>query len=433
MIILSVHNFYQQPGGEDEVFRQEAQLLERNGHQVIRCQAHNDEVTGKGSFELLAKTIYNMDAYKRVRSFIQKTRPDVMHVHNTFPLLSPAVYYAAGEESIPVVQTLHNYRLLCPPGILYRDDRVCEQCIGKSSPWPAVQHGCYRGSKAASAAAAGMLTIHRLLKTYSKAVTKYIALSDFAASKFIGAGIPKDKIIVKPNFVEPDPGRGSGSKEHCIFVGRLQPEKGISTLLDAWTRYSPPFDLEIAGDGELAPEVAAAAQRNARIHWHGRLQKAQLQDRMKNAAALIVPSTWYEPFGMVVVEAFAMGLPVIASNIGALTSMVAHKSTGMHFAPGSANDLVAQLDWFHDHPEAAEEMRNKARLEFEHRYTGERNYKLLLDVYQKAIREKNAASHGAKYESAEETPAIRTDESGDLVQIAGHDSPLRRTYSGNLN
>jgi glycosyltransferase involved in cell wall biosynthesis len=424
MIILSVHNSYQQPGGEDEVFRQEAQLLEQHGHQVIRCQAHNDEVTGKSSLELLAKTIYNTDAYRRVLALIKETRPDVMHVHNTFPLLSPAVYYAAAKESVPVVQTLHNYRLLCAPGTLHRDNHVCEECIGTFSPWPAVLHGCYRGSRSASAAAAGMLTIHRLLKTYSKTVTTYIALSDFAVSKFVQAGIPKDKIVVKPNFVDPDPGRGDGPGGHCIFAGRLQPEKGILTLLNAWTQQSLPFDLEIAGDGDLAPEVAAAAERCPRIHWHGRLQKAQLHDRIKKAAAMLVPSTWYEPFGVVVAEAFAMGVPVIASKIGALASIVTHGRTGLHFTPGNADDLAAQLRWFHEHPKAALEMRDEARLEFERNYTGERNYELLFEIYQRSI-QKNIARYGAGRSSA--------DQDTDFVQIAGNSSSHRRTQSGHLN
>jgi glycosyltransferase involved in cell wall biosynthesis len=392
MIILSVHNSYQQPGGEDEVFRQEAQLLEAHGHQVIRCQAHNDEVAGQGSLELLAKTIYNKDSYHRIRKLIQENKPAVMHVHNTFPLLSPAVYYAAAAEAVPVVQTLHNYRLLCAPGTLHRANRICEDCIGKFVPWPAVLHSCYRGSRPASAAAVSMLTVHRALKTYREKVTTYIALSEFAVSKFVQAGIPDDKIVVKPNFVDPDPGRGGEPEGHCIFVGRLQPEKGILTLLDAWTRYSPPFDLEIAGDGDLAPEVAAAAQRCPRIHWHGRLQKAQLQDRIKKAAALIAPSTWYEPFGVVAIEAFAMGVPVIASNIGALASIVTHGRTGLHFIPGSADDLTAQLRWLQTHPEDASKMRNAARLEFERRYTGEVNYQQLIQIYQNAVEQSHTYS-----------------------------------------
>jgi glycosyltransferase involved in cell wall biosynthesis len=385
MIILSVHNSYQQPGGEDEVFRQEARLLERHGHKVVYCQAHNDEVKDKSRLELLGKTIFSLDAYNRVRTLIDRTRPDVMHVHNTFPLLSPAVYYAAADSAVPVVQTLHNYRLLCPAGVLFRNGNLCELCLNTKSPWPAVQHKCYRDSRAASAAAASMLTVHRMLRTYKKSITTYIALSEFTRCKFIEAGIPQERLVIKPNFVDPDPGRGSGSGGYCLFVGRLSKEKGIHTLLDAWTRFSPQFPLEIAGDGDLAPDVEKAVGQNPRIRWHGRLQKPELYQLMKNAAALIVPSTWYEPFGIVLVEAFAMGLPVIASKLGAMATMVEHQRTGLHFTAGDPAALADQVNWFHGHSQAAVAMREQARLEFELRYTGEQNYSQLMEIYRTSI------------------------------------------------
>jgi glycosyltransferase involved in cell wall biosynthesis len=429
MKILTVHNSYQQPGGEDEVFRQEARLLEEHGHDVIRFHGHNDEVNGKGPIELLTKTIFNSDAYRRVRSLIKATRPAVMHVHNTFPLLSPAVYYAAAHEAVPVVQTLHNYRLLCPAAVLFRDHGICEECLHTASPWPAALHGCYRGSRPASAAAAAMLTVHRLRKTFSKTVSTYIALSDFARAKFIQSGIPADKIATKPNFVHPDPGQGDGSGGYCLFVGRLSEEKGIRTLLDAWTRHSPPLDLEIAGDGDLAPEAAAAAAQCSRIRWHGRLAKPQLYARMKQAAALIVPSIWYEPFGIVLIEAFAMGLPVIASKIGALEAMVEQGRTGLRFTPGNATDLAAQVDWFYRHPEAARDMRGYARLEFERHYTGDKNYALLMQIYRQTIGRYGSAAYASAALEAEELPPGGVVNTAGLVNIT---SRIGASTQGNL-
>jgi glycosyltransferase involved in cell wall biosynthesis len=295
MIILAVHNSYQQPGGEDEVFRQETRLLEQHGHRVIRYQAHNHDVNGKGRIELLAKTVFNSEVYRQVRSLIERTRPDVMHVHNTFPLLSPAVYYAAKDQAVPVVQTLHNYRLLCPTGLLFREGHVCESCLGRLSLAPAIARGCYRDSRPATAAASAMLLLHRGLNTYKDLVTSYIALSELVRSKCVAAGLPSHKVFLKPNCLDPDPGVGEGGGEFCLFVGRLSNEKGISPLLDAWTRFRPPLDLEIVGDGELAQNVAHAVDRCPRIRWQGRLQKPQVYERLRRAAAVIVPSIWYEP------------------------------------------------------------------------------------------------------------------------------------------
>jgi glycosyltransferase involved in cell wall biosynthesis len=409
MVILSVHNFYQQPGGEDEVFRQEAQLLEEHGHQVVRYQAHNNHVAGKTSVELLATTIFNTHAYRQVRDLIKKNRVSLVHVHNTFPLLSPGVYYAALQERVPVVQTLHNYRLLCPAAVLFRSNKVCERCLETRSLWPAIRHGCYRGT-AASTATAAMLTIHRALETYKKRVNTYIALSEFERSKYIQGGFPPEKIVVKPNFISPDPGKGAGTGKYCMFVGRLTHEKGILTALEAWQRYCSAFDLEVAGNGDLAPQVASAAAQTSKIRWLGRMQKAELYQRMRNAAALIVPSTWYEPFGVVVAEAFAMGVPVIASKIGALTTLVDHGRTGLHFEPGNPADLAAQVEWLSHHPQEFQSMRDAARTEFETCYTGERNYDLLMDIYAKVL--------GTKPRQDEAWDELQTEEARTLVQIA---------------
>jgi glycosyltransferase involved in cell wall biosynthesis len=229
-----------------------------------------------------------------------------------------------------------------------------------------------------------MITVHNALQTWGKKITVYVALTEFARSKFIEGGLPAEKVVVKPNFVSPDPGLGKCDGGYALFVGRLAPEKGVSTLLEAWSRIGSQFPLEIAGDGPMAPQVAEAARQCAGIRWLGWLPRDQVLDRMRHASVLIVPSTWYETFGMVIIEAFAMGLPVIASKLGAMSSLIDHGRTGLHFAPGDGLDLVAQMQNFRDHFERGNYMREQARFEFETKYTSELNYRQLIQIYNRA-------------------------------------------------
>jgi glycosyltransferase involved in cell wall biosynthesis len=318
-----------------------------------------------------------------LRTLLRRERPDVMHVHNTFPVISPAAYYAANAEGVPVVQTLHNYRLICPAATFFRDGHVCEDCLSRSVPVPAVLHSCYRGSRMASAAAAVMLATHNLKHTWSKAVSGYIALTDFARDKFIEGGFPAEKIFVKPNYLQTDPGKGNGNGNYALFVGRLTPEKGISTLLDAWRQIGADLPLQIAGDGPMAADVEKAAGETAGVTWLKWLPRAEILERMKNAAMSILPSTWYEGFPMIIAEAFAVGLPVIASNLGSMASIVDDQRTGLHFKAGDAGDLAEKVRWFLAHPEVVTRMRAEARHEYESKYTAETNYGQLMEIYQR--------------------------------------------------
>lgn len=385
MKILSVHNSYRNPGGEDQVFAQEAALLRSHHHQVLLYQASNNQVIGQNPLVVFGNTIWNQQRFRDLSTLLQRERPDLVHVHNTFSAISPAVYYAAKKEGIPVVQTLHNYRTLCPAGTLFRDGHICEDCVGKSLPWPGIVHGCYRKSRLATAAGAAMLAAHNYMQTWSTAVSAYIALSDSSREKFIQAGFPAEKIVVKPNFLEADPGIGDGSGNYALFVGRLTPEKGIPTLLEAWKKIGNKLPLQIAGNGPLASEVERASREMEAVTWLKWLPRCEVWEKLKRASVLISPSMWYEPFGLNLVEAFGTGLPVIASKLGSMSTIVEHQCTGLHFSAGSANGLVEAVEWWISHPEEASLMRARARLEYETRYTAERNYAKMMSIYELAL------------------------------------------------
>jgi len=388
MKILVVHNRYQQPGGEDQVFADETALLEVWDHRVLRYEVHNDQVEHLNRLTLAKDTVWSTSAHRELKALMRRERPDVIHFHNTLPLVSPAGYYAAATEGVPVVQTLHNYRLLCPVALFFRDGRVCEDCMGKAVPWPGVVHRCYRGSRAASGVIAAMLTTHRALGTWTKMVDVYVALTEFAQDKFIEGGLPAEKIVVKPNFVADDPGPGGGSDGYALFVGRLSPEKGIETMLAAWDRLRTGVPLKIVGDGPLRDRVIRAASRQPNVEWLGYKTVAEVHALMKRAGVLVFPSEWYETFGRVAVEAFAAGTPVIAANIGAVGELVEHGRTGLHFRPGDPEDLATRVGWALSHPAELGRMREEARAEYEAKYTAERNYRALMEIYEFALARK---------------------------------------------
>jgi glycosyltransferase involved in cell wall biosynthesis len=381
MRILVIHNRYQIRGGEDECYEAEVSLLREKGHEVEVYEANNDRVAELGKLRLAADTVWSKEAYQAVEHQLQKQRPDVVHVQNFFPLISPSVYYAAKSQGVPVVQTLHNYRLLCPNALFFRDGKVCEDCLGQIIPYPGVMHGCYRENKVATAGVATMLSVHRAMNTWNTTVNSYITLTEFARQKFIAGGIPAEKIVVKPNFVRPEPEPGNGSGGYALFVGRLSVEKGLDTLLAAWEHLDNQIPLKIVGDGPLADQVVAATKRLPLIEWLGRKPMAQVHELMGEAKFLIFPSKWYETFGRVAIEAFAKGTPVIAANIGAIAELVDSGRTGLHFCPGDATDLADKVKWVLANPEKLAQMRLQARSEFEAKYTADKNYQKLMEIY----------------------------------------------------
>lgn len=384
MTVLAVHNFYQNRGGEANVFRDETRLLRERGHRVVTYTADNDRVSEFSSIRLGARTIWSRQTVREVTELIRAERPDVVHVHNTLPLISPSIYWAARSENVPVVQTLHNYRLGCPVGLLFRSGRPCEDCWGRSVPWPGVVHGCYRNDRAATAAVSAMLTGHRLAGTWTDCVDRYLTMTRFGYEKFVEWGLPAEKLRIKPHFVHPDPGCGEPGGEYTLFVGRLSREKGIGTLLDAWDRTAATGQLRIAGSGPKEEIVREAASRDERITFLGRLSSEEVYEQMAAARTVVVPSLFYETFGRVVIEAFSVGTAVVASGHGAVGELVEDGRTGRLFEPGDSEDLAEQIAWLRAHEERARSMGGEAREVYEARYTAERNLRLLLEIYEEA-------------------------------------------------
>lgn len=381
--ILVAHNRYLHPGGEEAVFEAEVRLLRSRGNVVTELSEDNRRTTRMSPFGLAARTIWSVESRRLIRANLENAHPDLAHFHNTFPLFSPSVYSICHASRVAVVQTLHNYRLVCPNALLFRDGHVCEDCLKKSVPWPGVVHACYRGGRVPTAVVATMLVVHRLLRTWQRQVDVFVATSEFARGKFVEGGLPGDRIVVKPNFLYPDPKESQQERDlGPLFVGRLSVEKGVRVLLAAWSILGN-IPLEIAGDGPLLGE----AQRLGRarglkgLAFLGRIDHDQVLQHMKRARFLVVPSECYENFPMVAVEAFACGLPVIGPDHGAVAETVQEGQTGLLFSHGNAGDLAAKVEWAWQHSEEMARMGRDARREYLRRYTADVNYDQLERIY----------------------------------------------------
>ena len=381
MRVLHVHNFYQLPGGEDQCFTTTGTMLENYGHEVIRFTLRNDVIADIGRLAAARKAVWNGSVHTELRQLIRTVRPDVAHFENTFPLVSPSAYYACQREEVPVVQTLHNFRIICPSAILYRDGGICEECVGKRVAWPAIRHRCYRDSRLGSLAVTTMLAVHSAAMTWNRQIDAYIALNSFSRAKFIEAGLEAEKIHVNPNFLSsvPDPGNGAGG--YALFAGRLSSEKGIKTLLAAWDELAKDIPLKIVGDGPEADKVAEAAARGPGIKWLGWRPIEEVIQLTGFAKFLVLPSACYENFSRSLLESFAKGTPVIASKLGSMQVIVDHRRTGLLFQPNDPADLVRQVRWLLGLPAVYAKMRWAARLEFERHYTAQASHERLLRIY----------------------------------------------------
>jgi glycosyltransferase involved in cell wall biosynthesis len=398
--ILQLHNRYQIRGGEEGVVQAEQALLIQYGHQVEQLEVSNDDIATPIDRGLAAvRAIYSFPAKSQVAAAIAQYRPDIVHVHNFFPLLSPSIYDACLAARVPVVQTLHNYRLGCVKAMLFRDNQICELCLDQDNPWFGVKYGCYRDSKLQSAVVAAMLTTHRWRRTWLEKVDAYITLTDFQRQKMVQAGLPSAKIHVKPNFVHSivpaddpvplDPAIAVAvASPFVLFVGRLSIEKGLPIVIEAYRQNPTLPRLNIVGDG---PERAMLEQQvmtaglAAQVQFLGYQPKVVIQQLMQQAMALIFPSIWYEGFPLTIAEAFSCGLPPIVSRLGSMAEIIQDNENGLHFTPGDPADLAVKIQQITENPEQREKLGAAAQRSYEQYYTAEKNHAQLMAIYHQVL------------------------------------------------
>lgn len=406
MKILLAHNSYQLPGGEDAAFLNEKALLLRHGHEVIEYVRHNDEIADYGLAQHVAqtaRTVWNWDSYAQIKKLIRDHRPDVAHFHNTFPLISPAAYHACRDNHVPVIQTLHNSRLFCPAATLSYQNRYCQDCLGKAVQWPGIARACYRGSHLQTGLVSIMNVVHRNLGTWTRKVNRYIVFNSFFRQKFIQAGLPPERIVIKPHFID-DPGQGTPAGAYALYVGRLSESKGVLTLLRAWEtlRHIP---LVICGTGQLESLVEEAVSASGgNIRWLRQVSRQSVLDVMKDAAFVIWPSENVETFGLVALEAFACGKAVISSGVEPMRELVEPNITGIEFRAREPTDLAEKVAWAWSHKDEMTRMGATARGIYEAKYSAAANYKQLIDIYSHA-KDEIAATTFASYTNTISAPS----------------------------
>jgi glycosyltransferase involved in cell wall biosynthesis len=379
MRILVAHNAYLYRGGEDTVVESEIALLQRHGHEVMLYRRDNTELDTLPRWQAAMDSVWSKRTVMEVGRLLESFQPHLIHAHNTFPLISPSLYGVAEEFGIPVVQTLHNFRLLCPQAMLMRNGRYCDDCVGRW-PWRAVLHRCYRGSLAQSAVSAGMVSGHRMLGTWRNRVRRYIVLNQMCREIFIRGGLPPEKLSIKPNFVEATGAPDEHTRRGGLFIGRLAAEKGLLTLAQA-IRQKPVTRITVCGSGPLQ----ATVEQSEGLDYIGFLQGEALRNRISNAEFLVMPSTGIESFGLAAIEAFACGTPVIASRHGGLREIVEHGHNGLLVTPGSADELADAIAYAVSNPMQMRRMGLEAYQTYLARYTPERNYTTLMAIYHQTL------------------------------------------------
>jgi glycosyltransferase involved in cell wall biosynthesis len=359
-------------------------MLRERGHTVELLEENNDGIDGFwAQLQTALDSIYSRKSYELVRTRIRRFQPDAVHVHNSFPKFTPSVYSACVDCAVPVIQTVHNFRIICPGTLLFRDGHICQDCVGRTLAWPAALHGCYRNSRAGTATIALGTAFHHLRGTWKNDVSQYIALTEFSRRQLVIGGLPEAKITVKPNSVN-DPGAGAHDGNFLLFAGRLAPEKGVCLLLEAATQNLLPLPLKIVGTGPMAPE-AAKLQAAGKLEWLEQSPREEVLQLMKSATALLFPSLWFEGMPMVLVEALATGLPVIASDLGSMAEMIRHEETGMLFEPGNVGRMVDCTRRLVSDHLLRTSIRHNARASYLLHFVPEANVRRLEQIYERAI------------------------------------------------
>jgi glycosyltransferase involved in cell wall biosynthesis len=392
--VLLVHNFYGSaaPSGENQVFGVERALLQARGNEVAEFTRHSDDIRALGAWGAVQgalATPLNPWMTRAVKRAVARLRPDVVHVHNTFPLISPGIFNAIGQGAARVL-TLHNYRLFCPAAIPMQAGEVCTDCLDRRTVLPALRYGCYRGSRLATLPLATSVSLHRRLGTWRKHVDAFIALTDFQRERMIEAGLPADLVHVKPNFYPGDAAvvPWSNRKPGVVFAGRLTAEKGVLALVRAWLAWgaSAP-ELRIVGDGDLRSELErlASAAPSVPIRFLGQLSGPAAQKEIASSRLVVLPSECFETFGLVIVEAFASGTPAAVSRLGPLPSIVREGENGVVFEPGDPQSLLKTVRKAWEAPGELERLAAGARQSFETLYTEDANYRKLMTIYEHAM------------------------------------------------
>ena len=378
--ILIVHNYYQVPGGEDTVVANEKKMLEKHGHKVVLYSRNNVELKQMSKSQkiwLPITTVFNPRTYREIKKLIRQENIEIVHVHNTLNLISPAVYYAARSMKVPVIQTIHNFRLLCPGATFYRDGHICEDCVEHGLKC-AVKHSCYRKSKIQTLACVLSTMFHRMTGIYGK--INYICLTEFNKKKLLELKqIKPERVFVKPNFVE--------SNNQCIlekkrenqfvFAGRLDKLKGIDLLFEAWRVMGEnAAKLVVCGTGPMENWCRMFIREHpVNIEMRGYLPNDKTLEIIKKSKALVLPTQWYEGFPMSIVEAFSVGTPVICSNIGNVGSIVEEGVTGYKFGYKAVDELVNAIR--NVNVISAE----KIKAVYESNYNESVNYEKLVKIY----------------------------------------------------